>query len=61
MKPDEMKVLKESTCPTLSQRSTLTYEVGCGADRAVHIRIIGNTGKGIFNKDWVSLEELDPC
>jgi hypothetical protein len=55
-----MKVLKESTCPSLSQRSTLTYEVGCGADRTVHIRITANTGKGIINKHCVPLSVLEP-
>jgi hypothetical protein len=55
-----MKVLKEATCPSLSHKSTLTYEVGCGADRAVHIRITGNTGKGIINRGWVALADLEP-
>jgi hypothetical protein len=60
MKQDEMKVFKEGTCPSLSQKSTLTYEVGCGNDRAVHIRITGNTGKGIINRGWIMLADLEP-
>jgi hypothetical protein len=55
----EMKDLKTSECPSLSGSSILTYKIGCNDDNEVHVALTGNTGKGIFNKDWISLEEID--
>ena len=51
--------MKTKECPSLSGRSTLTYKIGCNDDNKVCLSIVGNTGKGIFNKDWISLEEID--
>ena len=55
----EMKILKSSECPSLSGLSTLSYKIGCKDDKEVYLSIVGNTGKGIFNKDWISLKEID--
>ncbi|MEK6195464.1 MAG: hypothetical protein N2F24_14700 [Deltaproteobacteria bacterium] len=54
----EMKILKLSECPSLSGLSTLSYKIGCNNDKEVCLSIVGNTGKGIFNKDWIVLEEI---
>ena len=54
----EMRILKTGECPSLSGKSTLTYQVGSDNDNNVHIALTGNTGKGIFNKDWFALEEI---
>ena len=56
--PDAIRVLKIGTCPTLSGKSKLTYQVGCNAKSEVQLCIAGNTGGGFFNNDWVSLEAL---
>jgi hypothetical protein len=55
----EMKDLKTSECPSLSGSSILTYKIGCNDDKDIYLCLTGNTGKGIFNKDWISLEEID--
>ena len=55
----EMHILKTSETPSLSGKSTLTYQVGRNSDNHVCIALTGNTGKGVFNKDWISLEEID--
>ena len=55
----EMKDLKTSECPSLSGNSILTYQIGCNDDKDIYLCLTGNTGKGIFNKDWISLEEID--
>ena len=55
----EMKDLKTSECPSLSGSSILTYQIGCNEKNELHLSLTGNTGKGIFNKDWISLEEID--
>jgi hypothetical protein len=49
--PGELRILKTGTCPSLSGASTLTYHVGY--DTALHFRIWGNTGGGLFGKEWV--------
>ena len=53
-----MKILKTKECPSLSGLSTLSYKIGCNNDKEVCLSIVGNTGKGIFNKDWIVLEEI---
>ena len=58
MNEQEMRILKTGECPSLSGKSTLTYQIGSNDDDAVHIALTGNTGKGIFNKDWFALEEI---
>ena len=56
----EIKVLKANCkCLSLSGRSTLTYQIGCSADRTIHLCITGNTGAGIYSKDWIGLSQID--
>jgi predicted HTH transcriptional regulator len=52
-------IMKPKECSSLSGLSTLTYKIGCKDDKEVCLSIVGNTGKGVFNKDWVSLKEID--
>ena len=58
MKEQEMRILKTGECPSLSGKSTLTYQVGCNNDNDVYIALTGNSGAGIFNKDWFDIEEI---
>ena len=58
MSEPEIRILKSTTCPSLSGKSTLTYHVGCDADKAIYLRIFTNTGKGMFAKDWRALATL---
>ena len=51
--------MKTKECSSLSGLSTLSYKIGCNNDKEVCLSIVGNTGKGIFNKDWIALEEID--
>jgi hypothetical protein len=53
-----MKVLKTSTCKTLSGKSTLTYRIGCTPDSIIHLCIAGNTGGGFFSDEWVAFEAI---
>lgn len=50
--------IKTSECPTLTGKSTLTYQIGHNQEKALFIRIIGNTGGGYFGKDWVAIEDI---
>ena len=47
------------TCPSLSGRSQLTYELGKGSDGLLYVRITGNTGTGFFNPLWASLVAIE--
>ena len=54
-----MKILKTSECPSLSGRSTLTYQIGSNEKDEIQISILGNTGSGIFNKAPVPLKDIE--
>lgn len=49
-----VRILKEDTCPSLSGRSLLTYQIGCTDDSTIHVRVHQNTGKGYFNREWIA-------
>jgi hypothetical protein len=51
-------VVRDGTCPSLSGRSKLTYEVGADAATEVHVRISKNSGTGYFNRDWVAWDAI---
>jgi hypothetical protein len=55
----ETRILKTSECPSLSGRSTLTYQIGSNEKDEIQISIIGNTGSGIFNKAPVPLKDIE--
>lgn len=54
----EMRILKVENCPSLSGKSTLTYQIGCTPEAEIQFRIITNTGTGFFSNEWVSLEAM---
>ena len=53
----DMKILKTSTCKTISAKSTLTYQIGTEDDE-IHVRITKNTGGGFFSDEWISLIDI---
>ncbi len=55
---EELRVLKMSSCPSLSGKSKLQYEIGCGPAADLWVRISKNTGTGYFSKDWVAWDRL---
>ena len=54
----DMKILKTSSCKTLSGKSTLTYQIGSTPDSIVHLRIAKNTGGGFFSDEWIALDDI---
>jgi len=50
-----IRVLKTSQCSSLSGRSTLTYTIGCDTENKIYIRIIENSGAGLFSKEWTHI------
>ena len=52
--------LRTDQCPSLSGRSTLTYELGNDPEGRVHLRVTHNTGKGHHNPSWVVYDAVEP-
>lgn len=52
------RILKIVTCPSLSQRASLTYHVGCDTKGDVCFRIWETSGRGIFSKEWVCASDI---
>lgn len=55
---ETVRILGTSTCPSLSAKSTLTYNLGMDVEGQTHIQIIGNDGGGYFNIDWVTYRDI---
>ena len=54
---EEIKVIRKESCPSLSGSSTITYEIGCIGEQQ-YIRLAGNSGGGLFCKEWVKLDDI---
>ena len=54
----DMKILKTSSCKTLSGKSTLTYQIGSTPDSIVHMRITKNSGGGFFSDEWIAVDDM---
>jgi hypothetical protein len=53
-----MTEIKTGTCTSLSGLSTLTYQIGCNEKNELHLSLTGNSGKGMFNKQPIALEQI---
>lgn len=56
-----IRILKTAECLSLSSWSTLTYHIGAdidGGQGELHFQISLNTGKGLFNKDWIPVSAI---
>ena len=49
-----LRILKIARCPTVSGKSTLTYQFGCTPESVIKVRLYGNTGNGFLNQDWIA-------
>ena len=54
-----VRILKRATCPSLSGKSKLAYEVGLSDKKELQVRVTSNTGGGCFNQDWVKLPAVE--
>ena len=54
----EPHILKTATCPTLSNKSTLTYHLGCDSKNALFLRVHANTGGGFFSREWIAWKAI---
>ena len=53
-----IRVLKTATCPSLSGKSKLTFQIGCMGKSEIHFRVSANTGHGFFSDEWVALADI---
>lgn len=56
--PQVSRIIKIATCPTCSGKATLTYHFGSSDDKQVYIRIVANSGGGLFSDEWVKLADI---
>jgi len=54
---EQFRILKVGTCPSLSLASQLTYHL-VQKDDQVYLGIAGNTGGGLYSKEYVSLDAI---
>jgi hypothetical protein len=53
-----MNIIKVASCPSLSNRSTLTYHIGRKGEE-IYISLQGNSSGGMFSKDWIDLDRFE--
>ena len=53
-----IRVIKSATCPSLSGKSKLTYEIGATESNELQLRIVANSGAGSFRQEWVELRAI---
>lgn len=51
-------ILKTATCPSLSGKSTLSYNIGHDTAGQTQIQVFANTGGGYLNDDFIALLEI---
>lgn len=57
-KTPSLRILKVGACPSLSEKSTLTYHVGCNDKSELFFRVYANSSSGYFSREWVSLNAI---
>lgn len=55
-----VRILKTATCPSLSGKSKLTYNIGCNTAGEIGFCIVLNSGGGLFNKEWIPQSSIQP-
>lgn len=57
---DPIQVIYLGQCPSLSERSSLSFHIGRHSHhQTLHLRICGNTGGGMYCKDWCAIEQIE--
>lgn len=56
---DPIEVIHKGQCPSLSSRSTLEFAIGRhSAHGTLHLAVTGNSGRGMWCKDWASAKAI---
>lgn len=56
---DLIRVLKNGSCPSLTGRSTLGYQLGCKGESELYLKLVSNTGSGFFSKEWIPCSVIE--
>jgi len=57
--PLPMDIIGQGTCPSLTGRSTLSFAIGRHTeDATLHLAITGNSGGGMWCKDWTAASAI---
>lgn len=63
MKTEDMgssiRAMDAISCPSLSGQSTLGFQFGVKDGSGLFVRLISNTGGGLFSNDWISCDLLE--
>jgi len=54
----QFRILKKGSCPTISGKSDLTYNVAADPQEALYVRVASNSGSGFFSQEWVALKDI---
>lgn len=54
-----VRILKTATCPSLSGKSKLTYQIGYDEKAGIEFKITDNSASGAFNQEWFSLKAIE--
>jgi len=55
-----IRIIKISTCKSLSNLSTLTYQIAGTCTDNLQLRVTENSGKGFFSKEWIAYADIQP-
>lgn len=53
-----IRILKNATCRSLSDKSKLAYHIGCKDKSDIWFRVVNNSSSGSFSDAWVSFREI---
>lgn len=53
-----MQNLATLKCQTISDKSTLTYNIAIDEKENIFLRVSSNTGGGFWSKEWVSFDHI---
>ena len=51
-------VIKRGTCPTVSGKSEITYQLGSDPDDRLVLRLYSNDGGGFFSMEWIPIADI---
>jgi len=54
----EPRIVKIAVCLSLSERTSITYHLGCRDKDDICFRIWDTSGKGVFSKEWVCASDI---
>jgi hypothetical protein len=58
-KTKDVRILKIAACPSVTKKSTLTYQIGCTPEDIIQLRVYANSAAGFFSQEWVPLKNIE--